>query len=222
MGISLPVNLPTSVVSNSITGTSLPLSLPFSLLNTNVERQTFLIPYVESVNLHTYHGVERIVYKEKATGQIFKAPYKEQAWFFPGLILSENVIDEFSAQLTLVENVQALILVDFELLSTNTLRITWYGNSVPSFTVMKKSAIDETYISDKTYNWNQSSAIIEIESEDYNIYLEGTANSGSSSVYTIGGTNSLLVEPKVEVALNDKIITATVEYTGEYRLEINY
>ena len=203
MGINLPVNLPTSIVSNSVTGISLPFSLPLSLLNASVERHTFLVPYVESVNLHTYHGVERIIYKEKATGQIVKIPYKEQAWYFPGLILSENVIDEMSAQLTLVENVQALILVDFELLSTNTLRITWYGNSVPSFTVMKKSAIDEQYISDKTYNWNQSSAIVEIESEDYNIYLQGTANSGTSAVYTIGGTNSVLVEPKVEVALND-------------------
>lgn len=222
MGVTLPVTLPTSIISNSVVGITLPLSLPFSLLNTNVKREQLIIPYKEKINLQPSFGVKEIVYKEKATGQITKIKFTENAWFFPGLILSENVIDEYSTQLALVENVQSLILVDFELLSTNTLKIKWYGNNVPAFTVMKKSAVNDEYISDKTYNWGQGEAIVDIESEDYNIYLQGVSNSGTSAVYTIGGTNNVLVEPKVEVALNDKIYTATIEYVGEYRLEINY
>lgn len=223
MGIVLPVDLPTAIDDNEILrGINLPLSLPISLLSENIERQTANIRYKETVNLQEYHGQTKLCYKEKPYGKITKIPYREKVWFFPGLILSENVITELSAQLPLVENVQALILVDFELLSSNRLKLTWYGNNVPSFTIMKKSASETNYTADKTYGWSSAYAVVDIESEDYNIFLQGSSNSGSSAVYTIGGTNESTVKPKVEVSLNDKIYTATIEYTGEYRIEINY
>lgn len=222
MSIVLPVNLPTSLDGVQTIGVTLPLTLPFSLVSYNENRNSQLIPYRETVDLQPYHGKETLPYRESPTGKIMKIPFREKAWFFPGLILSENVIDEFSTQLALVENVQALILVDFELLSSNTLKLTWYGHSVPSFTIMKKSETDEEYIADKTYAWGSDYATVEIASEDYNIYLQGSSNSGSSAVYTIGGTNNILVKPDVSVALNDKIHIATIEYTSIYRIEINY
>ena len=221
MGVILPINLPTTM-NNFVIGMSLPVILPVTLISDDSQRQTKTVPYHESVSTKPFHGKTTLPYKENARGKVSKIPYKEKAWFFPGLILSENVIEECSTQLTLVENVQALILVNFELLSSNTLKLTWYGNNVPSFTIMKKSETDEEFIADKRYSWNDEYAIVDIRSEDYNIFLQGTSNSGSSAVYTIGAVNNLLVLPEVNVALNDKIHTAVIEYTSVYKIEINY
>lgn len=221
MGVILPINLPTTM-NNVVIGMTLPMVLPVSLISDDSQRKTQIVPYHESVSTKPFHGKTTLSYKENARGKVSKIPYKEKAWFFPGLILSENVIEECSTQLTLVENVQALILVNFELLSSNTLKLTWYGNNVPSFTIMKKSETDEEFIADKRYSWNDEYAIVEIRSEDYNIFLQGTSNSGSSAVYTIGAVNNLLVLPEIDVALNDKIHTAVIEYTSVYKIEINY
>ena len=124
--------------------------------------------------------------------------------------------------MTLSENVQSLILVDFELVSTNTLRITWYGNPVPSFTIMKKSAVDSTYKEAGKFNWSDESATFDIESEDYNVYLQGSENSGTSAIYTIAGVNDTLVIPDVEVLLNEKIYEFNIDYASEYRFVIDY
>lgn len=239
MGITLPTDLPTSLTYNNVSGISLPFTLPMSFNSSKKgitlplilpmtfssikeKRITSLIPYKETVNLKQYKETSLVPYYESASGQISKIPFKEKAWHFPGLIISENVITEVSQQLNIVENVQALILVNFGLLSTNRLRLTWYGNTVPSFTVMKKSATDEKYSSDGTYDWGETEAIVDIESEDYNVYLQGTSNSGTSAVYTIGGANDVLVEPTVNVALNRKIYTLDIDYTSIYTLDIDY
>lgn len=238
MGLILPITLPTSLTNKkNVTITlpitlplsftekgkiSLPITLPLRFIRSSEKRNTTVILYREHINLSEFYGSDILPYRETAFGKTVKIPYKETAWFFPGLILSENVITTVSQQLNIVENVQALILVDFELMSTNSLKLSWYGNTVPSFTIMKKSAVDENYTPDKTYNWDEKEAIVNIESEDYNLYLQGSSNSGTSAIYNIGGTSNVLIEPEVEVSLNDKIYTIEIDYVTKYYLEINY
>ena len=220
--ITLPITLPMTFSTERDATVKLPVTLPISFVLRSVVKKSINIPYKENVSTDKYSGTTLLPYKETAIGNVTKIPIKESGWYFPGLILQENVITNVSTQLSLVEDVQALILVDFELLSMNTLKITWYGHSVPSFTIMKKSAIDEEYIESGTYSWSSDYAIVEIGSEEYNIYLQGSSNSGTSAVYTIAGTNDVIVEPNINVALNDKIYELEVNYTSEYRVIIEY
>lgn len=220
--ITLPITLPMTFSNGKVATVKLPVTLPMSFVSKSGIKKTICIVYRENVSTEKYHGTTILPYKETATGKVTKIPFKETGWYFPGLILSENVITNISTQLSLVENVQALILVDFELLSTNSLKLTWYGHIVPSFTVMKKSAVDDKYTESGTYNWNAEYAIVDIKSEDYNIYLQGAANSGTSAVYTIAGVNDAIVEPDINVAMNDKIYELEIDYTSEYRITIEY
>lgn len=87
---------------------------------------------------------------------------------------------------------------------------------------MKKSSVDDTYIVDATYPWAADGAIVDIESEDYNVYLQGTSNSGSSPVYTIAGVNNILAIPVVDVLFNEKIYEVGINYTSMYTVPINY
>lgn len=220
--IKLPITLPMTFSNGKIATVKLPVTLPMSFTSKSGIKRTIYITYRENVSTEKYHGTTLLPYKEIATGKVTKIPYKETGWYFPGLILSENVITSISSQLNLVENVQALILVDFELMSMNTLKLTWYGHTVPSFTIMKKSAVDETYTESGSYNWSAEYAAVDIESEEYNIYLQGSANSGTSAVYTIAGVNDVIVEPDIDVTVNDKIYELDVNYTSVYRINIEY
>ena len=58
--------------------------------------------------------------------------------------------------------------------------------------------------------------------KEYNIYLQGSANSGTSAVYTIAGVNDVIVEPDIDVTVNDKIYELDVDYTSVYRINIEY
>lgn len=240
MSAELPIEIPINLTSKSNSSISLPVTLPFLFSENNKPivrlpvviplkfesvgqiKRYVILPYNERINLETVHKKVSIPVYETASGSVAKIPYIETAWNFPGLILQERILSQVHKELTLSENVQALILVNFELISANTLRITWYGNSVPSFTIMKKSAVDDNYIAAGTFNWSDESATFDIESEDYNIYLQGTANSGTSAVYTIAGVNDTLVIPDVEVLLNEKIYEFDIDYISEYKLVINY
>lgn len=240
--VKLPVELPISFMQRSSSGTvKLPATLPISFTENNsgfVARLPITLPlrfesvgqikryaiieYKEKANLEKYYGFTTLPFYESAIGNTTKIPYTETAWRFPGLILQERVLSHVNKQLTLSENVQSLILVDFELVSMNTLKIKWYGNSVPSFTIMKKSAVDDVYKESGNFNWTDESATFDIESEEYNVYLQGSENSGTSAVYTIAGVNDTLVIPDVEVLLNEKIYEADINYTEEYHFVINY
>lgn len=220
--IKLPVTLPIAFSNGKVATIKLPITLPMSFeINSNIKKKIYIV-YKEHVSTEKYHGVTLLPYKEIPSGKVTKIPFKETGWYFPGLILSENVITNISTQLNLVENVQALILVDFELLSVNTLKLTWYGHIVPAFTIMKKSAVDENYTESGNYNWNAGSAVVEIESEDYNIYLQGSSNSGTSAVYTIAGVNNVIVEPNIDVIVNEKIYEFEVNYASVYRISVEY
>lgn len=220
--VSLPVTLPFSLTDNKKSTITLPVTLPISFESKGYIKKSVNIPYYETVNLKKYHGIAKIPYHERPTGKVAKIGFKEHSWKFEGLILNENVITTLSAQQTLTENIQSLILVDFELMSTNKLKFTWYGNSVPSFTVMMKSYTDENYTRGNTYNWSDSYGVADIKSEDYQVYLQGTADSGTSAIYTIAGANTLLVLPTLQVNVNEKIYSMDIENISEYRIEINY
>lgn len=220
--VSLPVTLPISFNSGGKPVISLPITLPMSFYSGGIVKKKTTIPYIETVSLDKYHGLYKVLYKEKASGKVAKTEFREHSWRFDGLILNENVITTLNAQQTLTENIQALILVDFELMSTNKLKFTWYGHSVPSFTVMMKSFTDEKYIKGNTYNWNDKEGYAEIKSEDYNIYLQGVADSGTSAIYTIAGVNNILVLPKLQVNLNEKIYNIPIDNTATHIIKINY
>lgn len=219
--VKLPLTLPFTFVGKKGT-VKLPVTLPLCFESIGQIKKYTIIKYKEKINFDVIHRTITLPVKETAIGKVTKIPYKEKAWKFPGLILQERVLSHIHKEISLSENVQALILVDFELISSNTLRIKWYGNSVPSFTIMKKSAVDENYTEAGTHNWSEESATFDIGSEDYNIYLQGSSNSGTSSVYNIASINDALVIPDVEVLLNEKIYEFEIDNISKYELVINY
>lgn len=202
-------------------GFILPLYFPFTFTN-GLNRLIKKIPIRFSVYTGEYHGVSSIPYKETAHGATMSIPFNETAWWFPGLFLEENIIDTQHASLNVTENIQSLILADFELISSNKVKVSWYGNTVPSVIVMKKSESEETYVASGEYGWGVGTATIDIAGEDYNIYLMGSSNSGTSAIYTIGSINDSLVVPDVELTLNEKIYTLEIDNMATYRLVIDY
>ena len=225
-GLSFPLRFPMRFYTSSSEveeGVRFPVTFPFMFKHNRGEREvTIKIPIKFTAFTGVYNGQAILPYNETASGKTTSVPFKETAWWFPGLFLEENIISEMHAELNVAENIQALILADFELESANRVKVSWYGHTVPSLTIMKKSDADDEYTASGTYGWDEGEATFDIASEDYNIYLKGTSNSGSSSVYTIGGTSDVVVIPTVEVSLNEKIYDLEIDNTSKYHIIINY
>lgn len=223
-GMSFPVKFPMTFYSSvEEDGMRFPVSFPFVFTHEATKRDfTVKIPVRCTADTEIYHGVSILPYKETACGKTTSIKFNETAWWFPGLFLEENIITEAHSELNITENIQSLILADFELESSNRVKVSWYGNTVPSLSIMKKSDADEEYMASETYGWDVGEAYIDIAGEDYNVYLRGSSNSGTSAIYTIGGISDVLVVPEVEVLMNEKIYDLEIDNPSKYHIVINY
>ena len=222
VGFTFPLKFPLNFVSNKSLGFTFPLRFPMQFDSGDENRFVIKVPIKFNAYTGIYNGTKKMPFYESAVGKITKTPFKEKAWWFPGLMIEENIISKQSADISISENIQSLIQADFEMLSTNKVKVDWYGDTVPSVIIMKKSDSDEIYINDGTYSWDANYAIVDISSEDYNIYLLGTQNSGSSAIYTVGNANDTVVVPEIGVSLNEKVYDLELDNMSVYHLTINY
>lgn len=224
MEIKLPAMLPTSLDGTKI-GIQLPIKLPFRIEEVNKDD----IYYQTKIRLSLVPTAETIAKNFSLkitcspTGGIFSMPIKETAWEFKGLIVDENIVSKRKTQLLVDEKIYSQIVVSFELLNENQLKITWSGTRVPRVQIYTKSLEQENYILYNTYAWNRNGAILPIRAQNYYIKLVGINDSGSSEEYLINSPIEIGIEPVLNmVNSTDKIYNIDVSYTSEYNIEVEY
>lgn len=223
MGIKLPTMLPTSLDKTKI-GIQLPIKLPFKIEKINADD----VYYQEKIRLSlvpTAETTKNFSLKISCipTGEIFSMPIRKTAWEFKGLVIDENIVSKRKTQLLVDEKIYSQIVVSFELLNENQLKITWSGTRVPRVQIYTKSLEQENYILYNTYAWNRNGAILPIRAQNYYIKLVGINDSGSSEEYLINSPIEIGIEPVLNmVNSTDKIYNIDVSYTSEYNIEVEY
>lgn len=223
MGIKLPTMLPTSLDKTKI-GIQLPIKLPFKIGKVNADN----VYYQEKIRLSlvpTAETTKNFSLKISCvpTGEVFSMPIRKTAWEFKGLIIDENIVSKRKTQLLVDEKIYSQIVVSFELLNENQLKITWSGTRVPRVQIYTKSLEQENYILYNTYAWNRNGAILPIRAQNYYIKLVGINDSGSSEEYLINSPIEIGIEPVLNmVNSTDKIYNIDVSYTSEYNIEVEY
>lgn len=223
MGIKLPTMLPTSLDKTKI-GIQLPIKLPFKIEKVNADN----VYYQEKIRLSlvpTAETTKNFSLKISCipTGEVFSMPIRKTAWEFKGLVIDENIVSKRKTQLLVDEKIYSQIVVSFELLNENQLKITWSGTRVPRVQIYTKSLEQENYILYNTYAWNRNGAILPIRAQNYYIKLVGINDSGSSEEYLINSPIEIGIEPVLNmVNSTDKIYNIDVSYTSEYNIEVEY
>lgn len=228
-GIRLPIRLPFTLSTSSDeetykTGIQLPIRLPFRFGKVNTDD----IYYQKKLKLLTQPS-------DSVTGQVFLRiserpagapnylPLTETVWYFPGLIVDENIVTKKHNELLVDERIYSQIVASFELLSPTSLKLSWTGSKVPRVQIYMKSLESEDYTLYNTYAWNRGSITIPISDQTYYIKIVGIRDSGSSSEYMISPSLQLAIQPELEmVPSTDKIYNIDVNYTTEYQIDVVY
>lgn len=223
MGIKLPTMLPTSLDKTKI-GIQLPIKLPFKIGKVNADD----VYYQEKIRLSlvpTAETAKNFSLKISCipTGGVLSMPVRKTAWEFKGLVIDENIVSKRKTQLLVDEKIYSQIVVSFELLNENQLKITWSGTRVPRVQIYTKSLEQENYVLYNTYAWNRNGAILPIRAQNYYIKLVGINDSGSSEEYLINSPIEIGIKPVLNmVNSTDKIYNIDVSYTSEYNIEVEY
>ena len=225
MGIQLPIQLPTTLEQkNYKIGIQLPLTLPFSFgqINNddifyNKNLPIFITPIENAKN------VAILKISERPTGSPVYLPISQTVWSFSGLLVSENIVSQKKSQLLVNEKIYTEIIPNFSLISKNQLQISWTGTRVPRVEVYIKSLENEDYKLYGTYSWNRGSVIIPIESHSYYIKLQGYRDSGISNEYLMNAPLQIGIKPILQmVNSSDKIYNIDINYTSEYKIDVEY
>lgn len=206
-GVNIPLTLP-FVFGDVLDGKiSLPITLPFKFGELNDEIKTLKIPTKE--------------YVEEEGTKTFKIPVIEQSWHFFGLIIDENVIEKMSHNLTIIEDVRSRILTNVKLINRNTVRVEWFGDSVPKVGVYKKMVVDDKFELIKVCEWEDEYLDVSLDNSEYEILLQGLNGTGESGIVSVGETNYLDVKSNINVAINEKIYSFDIDFASEYKININ-
>lgn len=225
MGIQLPIQLPTTLDSkNYQIGIQLPIKLPFSFGRINSgniyynKNFPILLTPIEGIKNQAILKIS-----ERPTGNPTYLPISETVWSFSGLLVSENIIAQRKSQLLVSEKIYTEIIPSFALLSKNQLQISWSGVKVPRVEVYIKSLETEDYQLYGTYSWNRGNVVIPIESHSYYIKLQGYRDSGTSNEYLMSAPLQIGVKPVLNmVSSSDKIYNIDINYTSEYKIDVEY
>lgn len=225
MGIQLPIQLPTTLEQkNYKIGIQLPLTLPFSFgqidnddIFYNKNLPIFITPIESAKN------VAILKISERPTGSPVYLPISQTIWNFSGLLVSENIVSQKKSQLLVNEKIYTEIIPSFSLISKNQLQISWTGTKVPRIEVYIKSLENEDYQLYGTYSWNRGNVIIPIESHSYYIKLQGYRDSGISNEYLMNAPLQIGIKPILQmVNSSDKIYNIDINYTSEYKIDVEY
>lgn len=151
-----------------------------------------------------------------------KIPIYETISDFEGIIFEENIVGTFNEPLLLVEDIRSRILVNAELIDSKTVRLHWYGDSVPAIEVYKKLEVDDTYEKVGTYQWRDNYCDITLEVDSYNIKLEGSGNTGQSEEITIGENFYIDILTQLIMPVNEKTYYLDIDFTSRYDIDADF
>lgn len=224
-GIRLPVKLPFNFKDSNYTiGIQLPIRLPFSFKKISTEDITYHKNFPIKVT-PTEGDMNKAILKisVRPTGNPVYLPISETVWSFSGLLVNENIVSPYHTSLLVDEKIYTEIIPSFELLSPNQLKVGWSGTRVPRVEIYTKSLENEEYSLYGTYSWNRGSIILPIENHNYYIKIQGIRDSGSSSEYLVNSPLQIGISPDIEmVKSSDKIYNIDINYTSEYKIEVEY
>lgn len=228
-GVTLPVTLPFVLGGGSAPDiprnkrVKLPLTLPMTFNTFEIAKKQMVFPSkitTEFANEH--HNLVFPVKETIADSQRIVFPVKEYALDFKGLIIEENVVAHMRKDIVILEDVRSRILFNVELLNRNTVKVSWYGEAVPSIEVLHKMEVDEEWTSVGTFQWAEATTTFNLDNNEHHVKLVGVNGTGESGICVIGEATYVQALPKVGVLINEKIYNVDIEYAQTYRLDILY
>lgn len=224
-GVTLPITLPlTFPLGRENEGylVKLPVTLPMSFTPMEHVRWVIKVPESVTVEFANIHNELKIPLKEEARPLGIKVPLKEFTMDFKGLIIEENVVATMHKDITILEDIRSRIMFDVELVNRNLVRISWYGEEVPTIEVCHKMEVDEEWTSVGTYGWKDYPVEFTIDNNERQIKLFGGGNTGESGICTIGETMYIHIIPEVGVLVNEKIYNVGIDFKRTFRTDVNY
>lgn len=223
--IILPVKLPIKFYSSAVTKgkVKLPITLPMKFSDgSSVNRKRIKLPLSEAPLEGVFKSSIKLPLIETASINSIRIPVTETPWDFKGLIIEENVVGTMNSSLTLIEEIRSRILTEVEILNRNTVKVKWYGDEVPKLELMKKVAGDEDYESVGVYEWTDGEAVFEISNNEHNIQLIGLNGTGESAIVELGEGEMVDINTQLNILLNEKIYDINVDYTSQFKINVNY
>lgn len=223
-GVTLPVTLPITfsadyAVENRV---KLPITLPMTFDTAEITRIVVCIPTSIVTEFANLHQVLKVPLTEEAHAKGIKVPLTEFAMDFKGLIVEETIVDKMRKDITLLEDIRSRILFDVELIDRNHVKVSWYGEAVPTIEVRHKMEVDENWTSVGVYNWNDESAEFSLDNNEHQIMLIGGNSTGESGTGIVGETLYVRIDPTIGVLVNEKIYNVNINFTEEYHVDVNY
>lgn len=223
-GVTLPVTLPFAFTGEVVkpTRVKIPLTLPMSFNTSERTKLTVHVPTTFEVEFANLYQELKVPLKETVDTKVVKVPLKEFAIDFKGVIIEENVVAKMRKDITVLEDIRSRILFDAEMVNRNLLKVSWYGEEVPSVEVRHKMEVDEGWTSVGVFAWAEKSATFALDNNEHHIMLIGGNNTGESGKCIVGEANYIRVDPTVGVLINEKIYNVNIDFISEIRVEINY
>lgn len=224
-GVTLPITLPlTFPLGRENEGylVKLPVTLPMSFTPMEHVRWVIKVPESVIVEFANIHNELKIPLKEEARPLGIKVPLKEFTMDFKGLIIEENVVATMHKDITILEDIRSRIMFDVELVNRNLVRISWYGEEVPTIEVCHKMEVDEEWTTVGTYGWKDYPVEFTIDNNERQIKLFGGNSTGESGICTIGETMYIHIIPEVGVLVNEKIYNVGIDFKRTFRTNVNY
>lgn len=223
-GVTLPVTLPVtfSAEMGEENRVALPITLPMTFNTSKITRIVICVPTTITAEFANLHQELKVPLTEQARAKGIKVPLKEFTMDFKGLIVEETIVDKMRKDITLLEDIRSRILFDVELIDRNHVKVSWYGEAVPTVEVRHKMEVDETWTSVGVYNWNDESAEFALDNNEHQIMLIGGNSTGESGTGVVGETLYIRIDPTIGVLVNEKVYNVNINFTSEYHVTVNY
>ena len=136
-GVMLPVTLPITFSGSYVkpTRVKIPFSLPMSFDTSEITRVVLYIPTTLEIEFANLHQEVKVPLKEVADTKVVKVTLKEYTMDFKVLIIDETIVASMRKDITILEDIRSRILFDVELINRNYVKVTWYGETVPTVEV---------------------------------------------------------------------------------------
>jgi hypothetical protein len=165
----------------------------------------------------------RLPIRETAKVSSIKFPIREKALVLSGFVFRENIISWQKKETTLIESIKSRILLNATLLDKNHIKLMWHGEKVPK--VMLYDVLDGDEFPNTpsaTFNWSPQETVWQIDANGHDIKVKGTGDTGESNVISIGENREYEVECTVDLPINEKNFFIPIDFTSEFRIEVNF
>lgn len=140
-----------------------------------------------------------------------------------GLIFpfKERVVIDNSSKLKLKEKIVSLLSCDIDLISTNTLRLRWFGEEVNEIEVLRKELSDNDFTVIAVPTFDQGEYIFQIDNNSYIYSVRGANGTGMSNVeITIGVKGKTTVQTLINLGDFVKIYEGNVNFKEIFEADI--